>query len=131
MLNKNTKNLNKKDTNVEIIKDCYENTHNNLSKFSQILDSQTAEFISSEKNIQESGECSIKQKPKENKIDIKKCHKQSKKVKNVEEYTLNKAEDGKTEFADNLQKNIYLEANKFDIILLVDTQEICGYVLFY
>lgn len=59
-------------------------------------------------------------------------------IENVQEKTKNLQDknhvdnlENKTYSIDNFQKNIYLESSKFDIILLVDTQETSGYVSFY
>ncbi|OAD58630.1 Crossover junction endonuclease MUS81 [Eufriesea mexicana] len=55
--------------------------------------------------------------------DLEKVQGKAKEVKNVKH--VNNLDNKKKEIS-NLQKTIYLEANKFDIILLVDTQETCG-----
>ncbi|XP_076632122.1 mus81 structure-specific endonuclease subunit [Colletes latitarsis] len=114
--NKSIESLNEEDINEQIIEQCYEDNCNSLSKFSQIHNSQSAE----------PDECFLKQKPKENDINIKKLGENLNKVGSIDECILNIAEDNETDLINNFQKDIYLKSNKFDIILLVDTQEISG-----
>nr|XP_034176005.1 crossover junction endonuclease MUS81 [Osmia lignaria] len=52
--------------------------------------------------------------------------KYKKKAKHINNCELIEGSSKKANFTDNIERNIYLEPNKFDIILLVDTQEICG-----
>ncbi|XP_053998116.1 crossover junction endonuclease MUS81 [Hylaeus anthracinus] len=114
-LNKNTESPNDRDINIETAEVCYENTQHSLSKFPQICKSPTVEFVDDERNTEQPDKSPVKQKSKENNTDIRKPQKKSKEVEScIKNHT------------DNLQRNIYLESNKFDIILLVDTQETCG-----
>ncbi|XP_017754779.1 PREDICTED: crossover junction endonuclease MUS81 [Eufriesea mexicana] len=84
---------------------------------------KSAECITTESCKEQFNENIIRQKSLEGNTDLEKVQGKAKEVKNVKH--VNNLDNKKKEIS-NLQKTIYLEANKFDIILLVDTQETCG-----
>lgn len=98
-------------TNVATSNGSSKNVQNDMS--SKLYKSKSAEFPIS----RQPDKCFTQQKYK-------------KKAKNINSCELIEGSGNKANFTDNIEKNIYLEPNKFDIILLVDTQEICGYVSF-
>nr|XP_033334596.1 crossover junction endonuclease MUS81 [Megalopta genalis] len=95
------------------------NIHNNLSESSQIQKPQSLKLVTN-KNVQQSSQYSTQKKSKENNFIEKRD-----KLKNINTGACSK-ENGQTSSTDHVQKKIYLQSNKFDIILLVDTQETCG-----
>ncbi|XP_043266273.1 crossover junction endonuclease MUS81 isoform X2 [Colletes gigas] len=117
--NESVESLNEDDTNKQII----EHEDNFVP---QIHNSQSAELIDNKKNSEQPDECSPKQKPEENDINIKESEENLNKVGSIDERISNKGEDDATDLINNIQKDIYLKSNEFDIILLVDTQEISG-----
>lgn len=113
--------------NTKIQKECFKSIQDKDSNnFSKIYKSKSAECIII-KNHREKSDKNFEKQIKN--YDL---------IENVQEKTKNLQDKNhvdnlknKTDSIDNFQKNVYLESNKFDIILLVDTQEISGYVLFY
>lgn len=115
--------------NTKVQKECSKSTQDKDSnKFSKIYKSKSAECIIIENHEEKSDKNFEKQISKRNN-DL---------VENIQEKTKNLQDknhvdnlENKTDSIDNFQKNVYLESSKFDIILLVDTQETSGYVSFY
>ncbi|XP_076243895.1 mus81 structure-specific endonuclease subunit [Calliopsis andreniformis] len=97
----------------------------NLTKPTQSQRSQSVERIISER-FEQTEECFVSRKTKESNIHTEKLQEKFKKTKNPSKETINNAGGSIVNSTDSLQKDIYLEANKFDIILLVDKQETCG-----
>ena len=95
---------------------------NDARTSSQIHKSRDIEIVTSEKNVQQVDEYIVKQKPKQNNVHAEKAEK----TKTIDKCALNKAGNSKTNSTDDLRKDIYLESNTFDVILLVDTQETSG-----
>ncbi|XP_031366024.1 crossover junction endonuclease MUS81 isoform X2 [Apis dorsata] len=108
--------------NTKIQKECFKSIQDKDSNnFSKIYKSKSAECIII-KNHREKSDKNFEKQIK--KYDL---------IENVQEKTKNLQDknhvdnlENKTDSIDNFQKNVYLESNKFDIILLVDTQEISG-----
>lgn len=109
--------------NTKIQKECSKSIPDKDSNnFSKIYKSKSAECIIIKNHREKFDENFEKQISKQN-DDL---------IENVQEKTKNLQDknhvdnlENKTSI-DNFQKNIYLESSKFDIILLVDTQEISG-----
>ncbi|KZC12994.1 Crossover junction endonuclease MUS81 [Dufourea novaeangliae] len=78
------------------------------------------ELINNGKTTQHSNQYPVKQK-----INGKNVVEKPKTTKNAKKDASNK-ESGISHLTDHATKQIYIESNKFDIILLVDTQETCG-----
>lgn len=114
--------------NTKIQKECSKSIPDKDSNnFSKIYKSKSAECIIIKNHREKFDENFEKQISKQN-DDL---------IENVQEKTKNLQDKNHVDnlenkiSIDNFQKNIYLESSKFDIILLVDTQEISGYVSFY
>ncbi|XP_015435479.1 PREDICTED: crossover junction endonuclease MUS81 [Dufourea novaeangliae] len=113
--------LNNKYINPQSPKECHKSTYDNLNKSSHnIQKSQSLELINNGKTTQHSNQYPVKQK-----INGKNVVEKPKTTKNAKKDASNK-ESGISHLTDHATKQIYIESNKFDIILLVDTQETCG-----
>ncbi|XP_076291180.1 mus81 structure-specific endonuclease subunit isoform X2 [Lasioglossum baleicum] len=97
------------------------NIPNSLTKSSQVENCRSPEKLTRNKrNVQQSSQCSTQKKSKGNDvIEI------PDRLNDVNSDASNK-ENGRILSVDHVQKRIYLKSSKFDIILLVDTQETCG-----
>ncbi|XP_076222592.1 mus81 structure-specific endonuclease subunit isoform X2 [Nomia melanderi] len=118
-INPDEKSCNNKDTNAQPLKEC-QNIGNNLIESSQSQKCQLSQPTENRKNKVQCSQYSMQEKFDEDNL-VEKCRK----AKNVNKDESSK-QSSKTDTTDHLQKKIYLECNKFDIILLVDTQETCG-----
>ncbi|XP_076393272.1 mus81 structure-specific endonuclease subunit isoform X2 [Megachile rotundata] len=108
--------ISKKATSIVISDECSTNVQNDSP--SKLYKSKSAEFLTSQK---QSDNFLSQQISKKGNIHTEKA----KKRRNVNNCELNEASK-KTNSTNNIEKDICLKPNKFDIILLVDTQETCG-----
>ncbi|KOC60220.1 Crossover junction endonuclease MUS81 [Habropoda laboriosa] len=83
-------------------------------------------FSAIRKHRQQPEKDSVRQKSEENNMLVEKIPGRIKKAQNTNNGALNNIDNNKTDSTNNIQKNIYLESNKFDVILLVDTHETSG-----
>lgn len=115
--------------NIKVQKECSKSTQDKDSnKFSKIYKSKSAECIIIENHEEKSDKNFEKQISKRNNDLVENMQEKTKNLQNKNHVD---NLENKTDSIDNFQKNVYLESSKFDIILLVDTQETSGYVLFY
>lgn len=122
-------NVNYRSTDKKQSKEYHGSIQHSSSKFSEIQRSQS-EIVVTER-FEQIEEYTVKDKDKEIDIHVEKLQEKSKKTRNVNKCTESKAGSSKTDATNSLQRDIYLEPDKYDVILLVDTQETCGYVSCY
>ncbi|XP_017795588.1 PREDICTED: crossover junction endonuclease MUS81 [Habropoda laboriosa] len=125
-LTKDFKNLDNGNTNTQLSKNCSNGTQSNSTKPSKMYKSKSEGFSAIRKHRQQPEKDSVRQKSEENNMLVEKIPGRIKKAQNTNNGALNNIDNNKTDSTNNIQKNIYLESNKFDVILLVDTHETSG-----
>ncbi|CAK9828356.1 Crossover junction endonuclease MUS81 [Anthophora retusa] len=125
-LTKNLKDFNNEDTSTQTFRKCSNGMQSDSTKSSKMYKSKSEGFITIRKHRQQSEKVSVRQKSKENGMLVEKMPKRTKEAQNTNTCTLNNIDNNKTDSTNNIQRNISLESNQFDVILLVDTHETSG-----
>ncbi|CAL7940361.1 unnamed protein product [Xylocopa violacea] len=110
--------FNSENTNIQISNECSNKKQNKGSNKSKLYKSKSADCIIIEGHKECIDKDFVKQKTRKNNLPVRKAQEKPKEANNLS--------NNKTDSSNNLPENIYLESNKFEIILLVDTQETCG-----